>query len=98
MNTTITQPAPDIQTIKARQKATWESGHFGEVAKFIMPIAEQFMSRIELKPGMKVLDAGCGSGNLAVIAAHRGCVTSGLDIASNLIAQARERARKESLD
>ena len=98
MNTTKTQTAPDIQTIKARQKATWESGDFGEVAKFIMLIAEQFMSRIVLKPGMKVLDAACGSGNLAVIAAHRGCVTSGLDIASNLIAQARERARKESLD
>src|SRR5437899_4183154 len=98
MNTTITQPAPDIQTIKVRQKATWESGDFGEVAKFIMPIAEQFMSRIELRPGMKVLDAACGTGNLAVIAARRGCITSGLDLAANLIAQARERARRESLD
>ena len=98
MNTTNSQPAPDIQTIKARQKATWESGDFGEVAKLIMPIAEDFMSRIDLKPGMKVLDAACGSGNLAVIAARRGCVTSGLDIASNLIAQARQRARELSLD
>jgi SAM-dependent methyltransferase len=46
---------------------------------------------------MKVLDAACGTGNLAVIAARRGCITSGLDIASNLVAQARERAQKESL-
>jgi SAM-dependent methyltransferase len=98
MNTTITQPTPDIQTIKARQKATWESGDFGQVAKFIETVAEQFMSRIELRPGMKVLDAACGTGNLAVIAARRGCVTSGLDIASNLIVQARERARHESLN
>jgi len=45
-----------------------------------------------------VLDAACGTGNLAVIAARRGCVTSGLDIASNLIAQARERARELSLN
>ncbi len=88
---------PDIQTIKARQKATWESGDFGQVAKFITHAAEQFMARIELRPGMKVLDAACGTGNLAVIAARRGCVTSGLDIASNLIAQARERARQEGL-
>jgi SAM-dependent methyltransferase len=60
-----------------------------------MPIAEQFMARIELRRGMKVLDAACGTGNLAVIAAGRGCHTSGLDIASNLIAQARERVRWE---
>jgi ubiquinone/menaquinone biosynthesis C-methylase UbiE len=98
MNTTVTQPTLDIQNIKARQKATWESGDFGQVAKLIEPIAEQFMARIELRPGMKVLDAACGTGNLAVIAARRGCATSGLDIAANLVAQARERARKESLD
>jgi ubiquinone/menaquinone biosynthesis C-methylase UbiE len=95
---TMTQPSiPDIQTIKAWQKVTWESGDFGQVAKFIMADAEAFMARIDLQPGMKVLDAACGTGNLAVLAARRGCVTSGLDIASNLIAQARERAQKELL-
>jgi SAM-dependent methyltransferase len=96
-NTTIQSSIPDIQSIKACQKATWESGDFGQVAKFIMTDAEAFMVRIDLQPGMKVLDAACGTGNLAVLAARRGCVTSGLDIASNLLAQARERARKESL-
>jgi SAM-dependent methyltransferase len=88
---------PDIQSIKARQKSTWESGDFGQVAKFIMPDAEQFMARLDLQPGAKVLDAACGTGNLAVLAALRGCLTFGLDIASNLIGQARERARNESL-
>jgi SAM-dependent methyltransferase len=98
MNTTFAQPALDIQSIKIRQKATWESGDFGQVAKYITPVAEQFMARIELRPGMTVLDAACGTGNLAVIAARHGCVTSGLDIASNLVAQARERAQRESQD
>src|SRR5215470_8749143 len=97
MNTTLAQPVPDIATIKLRQKATWESGDFGEVAKYLVPVAEQFMAGITLRPGTKVLDAACGSGNLAVIAARRGCQTSGLDIASNLIAQARERARLDGL-
>ncbi len=98
MNTISVQPTLDIQSIKARQKATWESGDFGQVAKFIETVAEDFMAQIELRPGMKVLDVACGTGNLAVIAARRGCLTCGLDIASNLIAQARERARQESLD
>jgi SAM-dependent methyltransferase len=92
-----TPQLPDLLTIKARQKATWESGDFGEVAKFTMPSAEEFMARIPLHPGMRVLDAACGTGNLAVLAARRGCHVSGLDIASNLLAQARERAKREAL-
>jgi SAM-dependent methyltransferase len=98
MSTQTTQLAPDIQSLKARLKATWESGDFGQVATFLTRVAEEFMGRIELRRGMRVLDAACGTGNLAVIAARRGCVTSGLDIAANLIAQARERAQRESLD
>ena len=53
MNTTLEQPVPDFQTIKARQKATWESGDFGQVAKFIMVDAEQFMARIDLTVSIK---------------------------------------------
>ena len=87
----------DLQTVKARQKATWESGDFGQVAKYTMPSAEEFMSRIDLRPGTQVLDAACGTGNLAVLAARRGCRVSGLDIATNLLAQARERAQREAL-
>lgn len=88
----------DLSTIKARQKATWEAGDFGEVAKVIMPAAEEFMARLPLHPGMHVLDVACGSGNLAVVAARRGCATRGVDIASNLVARARSRAMAEGLD
>jgi ubiquinone/menaquinone biosynthesis C-methylase UbiE len=88
----------ELQTLKAKQKATWESGDFGQVAKIIMPCAEEFMSSLPLNSAMSVLDVACGSGNLAVIAARNGCATSGVDIASNLVAQARERAAAEKLD
>jgi SAM-dependent methyltransferase len=90
-------PQLGIGAIKIRQKATWESGDFGEVAKFTMPSAEEFMARLDLLPGSQVLDVACGTGNLAVLAARRGCRVSGLDIATNLLAQARERARREGL-
>lgn len=88
---------PDFGAIKARQKATWESGDFGQVARYTMPSAQEFMARVELRPGMNVLDAACGTGNLAVLAARRGTRVSGLDIASNLLAQARERAARDAL-
>lgn len=97
MNTSTIPSIVDIHTVKARQKATWESGDFGQVARYIMPVAQEFMGRLNLKPGTRVLDAACGTGNLAVIAARAGCRTSGLDIASNLIAQARSRALQEAL-
>jgi ubiquinone/menaquinone biosynthesis C-methylase UbiE len=87
----------NLDTVKARSKATWEAGDFGQVAKHIVPVAEEFMQQLPLRPGMRVLDAACGTGNLAVIAARAGCITEGVDIASNLIQQARERARHEGL-
>jgi SAM-dependent methyltransferase len=85
------------QTIKARQKATWESGDFGEVARYNMPSAVEFLDRLPLRPGLAVLDVACGTGNIALIAAERGCQACGVDIAANLIAQARERAREENV-
>ena len=85
-----------MQVLKARQKATWEAGDFGQVAKFNEPPAEEFMSRLPLRAGARVLDVACGNGNLAMIAARKGCKASGIDIASNLIAQAKQRAAAEN--
>jgi SAM-dependent methyltransferase len=93
---TNVKPATDLAAIKARHKLTWESGDFGQIAKSIMPEAEHFVSRLGLRPGTKVLDVACGTGNAATFAARQGCMTSGLDLASNLVAQARERAQAES--
>lgn len=98
LNPPVTTPTLDLPTIKARQKATWESGDFGQIAKSIEPAAAELMSRLPLRRGDKLLDVACGNGNLAVIAARAGCVVQGLDFASNLIAQARQRARAEKLD
>jgi len=87
-----TSNIPNLHAIKARQKATWESGDFGEIAHSIETAAEEFMTRQSLHPGQRVLDVACGTGNLAVVAARHGCEASGIDIAANLIAQARTRA------
>jgi ubiquinone/menaquinone biosynthesis C-methylase UbiE len=88
---------PNLEAVKARQKATWESGDFGQIARSIENVAEEFMARQPLLPGAKVLDVASGTGNLAVIAARRGCEVSGIDIARNLIVQARARAAAEAL-
>ena len=88
---------PNLEAVKAGQKATWESGDFGQIARTIEHVAEEFMARLPLNPGARVLDLACGTGNLALIAARRGCVVSGIDIASNLLEQARARASAAGL-
>jgi SAM-dependent methyltransferase len=92
-----TTTIPNLEAIKARQKATWESGDFGQIARTIENVAEEFMARQPLHRGSQVLDVACGTGNLAVIAARQGCVASGIDIAANLIDQARIRAALSGL-
>jgi ubiquinone/menaquinone biosynthesis C-methylase UbiE len=90
-------PIPNLEAIKAKQKATWESGDFGQIARHIEDAAEEFMARRPLKQGARVLDVACGTGNLALVAAKRGCRVSGIDIAANLLEQARARASEDGL-
>lgn len=88
---------PDLAALKSKQKATWEAGDFGQVARTIENVAAEFMARQTYANGAQVLDLACGTGNLAVIAARRGAKVRGIDIAENLIAQARTRAAVEGL-
>jgi magnesium-protoporphyrin O-methyltransferase len=44
--------------------------------------------------GLRVLDAGCGTGALAVEAAHRGAIVTAIDLSPTLVDLARERAPK----
>jgi SAM-dependent methyltransferase len=97
VSTTFFNATPE-QSLRARCKATWEAGDFGVIAKYNDPPAAEFMERLPLRAGMRVLDVACGTGNLAMIAARAGCVTSGIDIAANLILQARARAAVETLE
>jgi 2-polyprenyl-3-methyl-5-hydroxy-6-metoxy-1,4-benzoquinol methylase len=94
LNTTT---IPNLEAVKARQKATWESGDFGQIARTIENVAEEFMARQSVRQGSHVLDVACGTGNLAVIAARPGCKVWGIDIARNLICQARIRAAEQGL-
>ena len=45
--------------------------------------------------GVRLLDAGCGTGALAVEAARRGAEVVAIDVAANLVATARERLPSE---
>jgi len=58
---------------------------------------EAFVSRPQHSARNEVLDVACGTGNTAIPAARAGASVTGVDIAPNLLEQARARAAKESL-
>jgi SAM-dependent methyltransferase len=86
-----------MENLKARLKGMWMAGDYGQVAKHIETVAEEFIDRLALKPGVRLLDVACGNGNLAIVAARAGAIATGADIATNLLEQARARADSESL-
>lgn len=92
------QPVLELKILKARSRQTWIDGNFGRIAKSLESAAEEFVARRSIARGMRVLDVACGSGNVAIPAARAGATVTGLDIAPNLLEQARERAREEGLD
>jgi SAM-dependent methyltransferase len=69
-------------------------------ASIIDPFTEQLFRRAGIAPGMRVLDIGCGVGDVALIAARlvgrHGHVTA-IDIDQPALTIARERARDQGL-
>ena len=93
----MSQPATDVDALKNRLKATWMAGDFGLIAKGYETGAAEFVRRLGLAPGTQVLDIACGTGNLTLPAARTGAAVTGVDIATNLLEQARSRAAAEGL-
>jgi SAM-dependent methyltransferase len=73
-------------------KALWEKGDFTAVAAIMRTAGETFVKTLDVSPGMKVLDLGCGDGTTAVPLAQLGAEVTGIDIASNLVAAGNRRA------
>jgi len=90
--------SPDFAQLKSNLKASWMAGDFGQIANFTVKAAEEFIERTEISPGTRVLDVACGTGNTAIPAARAGALVTGVDIAPNLLEQARKRAAAEQLE
>jgi SAM-dependent methyltransferase len=90
--------SPHINTIKQSIKTMWSTGDFGVLAKILEPEEIQFVRRLNIPRGAKVLDVACGSGTMALEAARGGAAVNGIDIVEDLIRQSKENAAAERLN
>ncbi len=78
-------------------QALWEKGDFTKIAETMRNSGRDLVSRIGVKPGMKVLDLGCGDGTTAIPAAELGADVTGIDISRNLVNAGKKRIAEKGL-
>ena len=79
-------------------KALWEKGDFTRIAAGMRESGETLVKTFGIRPGLKVLDVGCGDGTTALPAARQGGQVLGVDVASNLVAAGNKRAAAAGLE
>ncbi|MBM3767222.1 MAG: class I SAM-dependent methyltransferase [Acidobacteria bacterium] len=87
----------NIEDLKARLHTTWTTGDYETFACYMEPGALVFYDRLGVDKGARLLDVGCGAGQVALIAARNGAIVTGCDIAENWIEKAQSRAFSEGL-
>ena len=87
----------DMDTLKARLKATWMAGDYGHFAQYLEPGALEFLARHPFPAGTRLLDVACGAGQIALPLTRAGVNVTGVDLAANLVEQARRRAAEAGL-
>lgn len=95
MTATLT---PEMESLKTRLKGTWEAGDYATFAKPMEAGAIEFFDRLGIAPGTRLLDIGCGAGQITIPMAKRGINVTGLDLAQNLVDHANARAQAEGLE
>jgi SAM-dependent methyltransferase len=98
MATATMTMTPEMAALKTRLKITWESGDYGVFAQYLEKGAMEFFNRLNIPKGTELLDVACGAGQLTLPAARAGITVTGLDLAANLVRQARRKAAAERLD
>ena len=88
-----------IQAHNERASATWSAGgsNYDDVSKSIANALEHCVLRLDPKAGDNVLDLATGTGWTSRLLANMGVNVTGADIAKDLLASAKERAKAEQL-
>ena len=88
----------DFDLITGKQRETWATGDFHEVARQNVVMAEALCEVADPHATDRVLDVACGSGTAALVAARRYCEVAGIDYVPALIERAKARAAASGLE
>jgi SAM-dependent methyltransferase len=84
---------------RQRARATWAAGDWDSFSRLIAPVGALVLERIDLEPGMELLDVGTGSGGtVAIPAAQLGAKVVGSDVTPELFEHARRRAAEAGVE
>ena len=70
--------------------STWDAELYEAKHNFVWKLGEAVIDLLDPKPGERILDLGCGTGQLTQALADRGAGVVGLDASSDMIGQARQ--------
>lgn len=75
----------------------WSDGDYGRFAPALTPAARKVVAFAGARPGMRVIDVGCGTGNAALLAAAAGASVRAVDPARGLLDELGRRAHADGL-
>lgn len=75
--------------------STVAAGHDEFVTPLVIPLAEQILRRVDLRPGARLLDVAAGTGALSLAAARLGAHVVATDVAPGMVERLEARARAE---
>lgn len=88
------------QTATMQARAAWHSiatGYDELITPLTIPLTEEALGRVDIHPGVRLLDVAAGSGALSIAAARLGAEVVATDIAPGMIERLQARARAEGL-
>lgn len=97
MQTPVHPSAPDFETIKSRQQASWASGDYAQIGIRLQIVGESLCEAVDLRASDRVLDVAAGNGNASLAAARRFADVTASDYVPELLEKGRRRAEADGL-
>lgn len=69
----------------------WQAAHYDDKIGFVSKLGRSLLPLLDPQPGERILDLGCGTGDLTAEIARSGAGVTGIDASPSMIAEARAK-------
>ena len=80
-----------LSRMNAITEQAWNPSHYDRAGAFVPKLAADLIELLAPQPGERVLDLGCGTGDLTAQLAERGARVIGLDASTEMVNEARRK-------